>query len=205
MNIDDIRAEIPKAFTDSWLDTIEWIKNNGSPEYQNDNSATKDDQTAARILIDWAYEAGIIKGLADGAAWANETNQAASVFYDYKRGYNDAAKNPKAWWVPDKNGGAVHICEYVKVDDCDVPMRVIGFSQDENGNMKFVDCEGFQISADECEKIIPDTRDKIKEELAESFIWDGEDITEKDVALKLAEKFISRIEALEYGGKYDLW
>lgn len=209
MNIEDIRAEIPKALGSSVLCQCEWIKDHDKKDFDASNYYGYEiNQNAARILIDLAYEAGKadskelwIKGFEEG-------EKAGSSTYDqgYNDGYKAAAKNPKAWWVPDKHGEPVHIDEYVKVDDCDVPMRVIGFSQDENGKMEFVDCEGFQISADECEKVIPDSWEQLHNDIEEYIymsidIYDehGEDREKGDRCAEaglIADELIARAKAL---------
>lgn len=59
LNIDEIREEIPKALgfkRDATV--IDWIRNSGRPDYEHTHPVEHDVQTAARMLVDWAYEAG---------------------------------------------------------------------------------------------------------------------------------------------------
>lgn len=64
MDINKIREEIPKIFESSkQSDVIDWICENGNPCYGFTlHSKEKDLMTAASILVNLAYEAGIERG-----------------------------------------------------------------------------------------------------------------------------------------------
>lgn len=227
MNIEEIRSEIPKAIVADYPIPLHWIESQTAAVFHSDDKSCNDLlQIAASMLVNLAYEAGvkrggeirmsalndvelhenpvyqkgyeegINKGLADGAAWASEVNQAALEFYDYKRGYDDAAKDPKAWYVLDKNGEPVHIGDTVQSELSYLPeytFEVSGFTDD-----GITDSYGGWHRASYIEKVIPETREKIKEDLTDAIWSDWYESEENDThsPSELAEQFISRIESL---------
>lgn len=174
MNIDEIRAEIPKAN----LSRVSWIREHGEPDYPGNNYPFEDIQNVMAKLVDLAYEAGYNEGYDHG--------------FDvcYTEGYNAAAKDPKAWYVLDKNGDQMHIGDKVKYFNEVLTVFAI------NGGWIVPDESCRTIQADMCEKVIPDTREKIKEEL-QNLLFGSEGFFSWSRSAEVAEQFISRIEALE--------
>lgn len=114
----------------------------------------------------------------------------------YTDGYEEAAKDPKAWYVLDKNGEQVHIRDAITLSNGAVKkIKALGYGGGCSTNTTWIDLS-------KCEKIKHDTREKIKEDLF--FLLYGllgDQIDEKlwkpeETASDVAEKFISRIEAL---------
>lgn len=105
MNIDEIRAEVKSAFA-SLAATQRWIGDKlGTYELDGDTNC----EIAARLLVDWAYEAGKAegqyqlereidlayqRGKETGIA-LKEADLAENWNEGYKRGYNDAEKEKK--------------------------------------------------------------------------------------------------------------
>lgn len=178
MNIEEIRVEIANAFNGSWKNLIEWIKENSEEKYAGFYIPGVDEQNAASILVDMAYEAG--------KAEIPECLECKSG--DYEKGFNKAAKDPKAWYAKGKNGEHFHFWD--KFRHGSVEEVIDRFDMLDDGTL----CINGHY-AHYCEKVIPDTREKIKEEMANNFFFTMIDNTEE--RLDLAEQFISRIEALE--------
>lgn len=146
MNIDEIRAEIPKAFGSDPFSESDWIREHGNPEYPRNSSILSDFKTAARILVDWAYEAGI-----------SESGKKL-----YEKGYEAAAKDPKAWYVLDKIGEPVYIGDRVKHPNwygASDSEKVIALGENE------IHCNGYSAPADMCEKVKPDPWEDLREKL----------------------------------------
>lgn len=216
MNIEEIRAEIQKVFDDDWHTAVEWIRDQGVAWPVDGGTSAEDYCKVTEILVDRAYEAGQNSGanydrgvkygydkgfeagkaeaivVPDNAAIAKAENEGWDCGYDV--GYEAAAKNPKAWYVLDKNGEQVHIGDTVIVS---VPnyqqqeWRVFNLGENEV-------CNGFR---DKCyaryiEKVTPDTREKVKEELIRCLAKDTDEVPDDITCGDLAEQFISRIEAL---------
>lgn len=179
MNIDEIRAEIPKALTGSCVSSIVWIRNNGNPTYPDNNPAGDDFQTAARMLVNWAYEAG----KADAFPTAEEASQLSieaniEACNDYQRGYEAAAKDPKAWYVLGANNLPIHIGDTVKSTDPELDHewdyeQVTGF------NFRFdrpqLEYRLGHDYTDEMVKVIPDSWDKFKQDLYRHLHGDNEE------------------------------
>lgn len=246
MNIEEIRAEIPKAFGPSFPGECEWIIEHGKPDFDKNRCyGFETNQTAARILVDMAYEAGVKrggeisisalneaelhenpmyqKGYEAGKAEIPECLECKSGDYEkgfkagkaeaivvpdnaaiakadhegFERGYGAAAKDPKAWYVLDKNGKQVHIGDKVKLTNNET-VHVQGLGS--CAIFAVPRGHGYTIfETDYFEKVIPDTRKKIKDELSDA-IWYGWSECEIGTANnpeELAEQFISRIEELE--------
>ena len=105
---------------------------------------------------------------------------------EYERGFNDAAKDPKAWYVLDKNGEQVHIGDAISLSNGAVKkIKALGYGGGCSTNTTWIDLS-------KCEKVKTDTREKIIEDLAACFVpkEDGES------PKQLADWFVSRIEAL---------
>lgn len=209
MNIEEIRAEIPKAYATTYC-MKRWLYENGVEDaYSMDVPDVI--PSNARILVDMAYEAGkaVIpeclecksgdyeKGFKAGKAEAIVVPDNAAIakadHEGFERGYEAAAKDPKAWYVLDKNGEKGHIGDPVKLTNNEtVHIQGLGscaiFAVPRGSGYTIFESDYF-------EKVIPDTREKIKEELAGKistiFAKSFED------QQNIAEQFISRIEALE--------
>lgn len=214
MNIDEIRAEIPKAFG-RWCTVSKiWLecKDVDTRDFEIEDYC----KTAARILVDLAYEEGIVDGIvqvqnmnydavydrgfkagkaADFEAHCDAIEESRQKWFD--SGFDAAAKDPKAWEL---NG--LKIGDKYKVNG-EIRGNVLGFlSYGNPNNEMLVACAFNNLDVDpieKCEKVIPDTREKIKEELSTML---ESSVTPKMYNFSesyedLAEHFISRIEALE--------
>lgn len=214
MNIEEIRAEIPKVFTDEPYDVAPWIWAHGDSSYQRSYIGGEDEQVAANMLVDMAYKAGLKRANENSLSALNDAElrgnpiyqkgyeagkfdgQKGGVLFNAVRqvGFDEAAKDPKAWYVLDKNGEQVHIGDGATKDDSAI-REVAALGEDiiyfRSGSLAL---------AKYCEKVIPDTREKIKEELGDVMLAVIEhDLISFDETLSaddLAEQFIARIEAL---------
>lgn len=138
MNITEIRDEIPKAFKDNFASPDHWIRDHGgNKDTHGIGPYVKDVQAAARMLVDWAYEAGKA----------------------------EAAKDPKAWYVLDKNGEQVYIGDTAKT--------IYGeqFTVECLGNESLTTWKKDGISQESyidsyLEKVIPDSWEKWEQDLA---------------------------------------
>lgn len=197
MNINEIRAEIPKAFSHERDHAYDWlIEFSEQEDLDPDTPRWEDNQAAARKLVDWAYEAGKAENFKNCFEDAAEQRKSG-----YLEGFDAASKDPKAWYVLDKNGEQIKLEDKVKTSEgiltvtriCgDVePMECFILASDDNG--------GWQFKPWKVEKVIPDNREKIKEEIADLLTnsYDSKLWTEDLDEYKLADKIISRIEALE--------
>lgn len=151
-----------------------------------------------------AYDKGYKEGFEEGKTekqlaarissttwWQTALNQREQI------GFDKAAQDPSAWYVLDKNGEQMHIGDKVKYEDRD--FEIDGFSKDEIVFVAVNDSLTARYAhANEIEKVPPDTRKEIKEELVITFTdcVTGEIDYEKNFD-ELAEQFISRIEALD--------
>lgn len=223
MNIEEIRAEIPNVFPPYREGTAycDWIKQHCKDYNPDDTTLAQDSQLAATLLVDWTYEAGLKRGGEISLSALNDVELRANPLYQkgYEAGkadgqksgvlfnaakqvgFDEAAKDPKAWYVLDKNGEPVHIGDVINSQSYR-EVKVIGFQNGACGiSVAWSDLTlGHNVSAPagNIEKVIPDTREKIKEELA-SAIWSDWFECGMDKANNpddLAEQFISRIEAL---------
>lgn len=194
MSIEGIRAEIPKAFNGDIFGVEKWLVKHGGTDYINtipDPDFNEPEREAALKLVDWAYEAGISesgkklyeKGYETGKAEGHTCDEGCCES-KWELGFEAAAEDPKAWYVLDKNGEKVHIGDTVK-NRHDVK-EITGL-----GNNELFAPWWSGSPASSFEKIIPDTREKIIEELAD---WGYNSDCEE--SRKIAEKFVSRIEAL---------
>lgn len=174
MKIDEIRTQINEINSAKMF-----CISNGFMEPLQGNSWF---QTAARTIADKSFIAGKVEANTELIGQSMKSRQDA---------YDAAVKNPKAWYVLDKKGEQVHIGD--KVFDGNDVWVVEGLCQD-----GYFDNIGCMWPSSKCEKVIPDTREKIKEELVITFTdcVTGEIGDEKNLD-DMAERFISRIEALE--------
>ena len=180
MRIEEVRAEIPKAFNSELNSTYKWIKKNGYFDYPYGKCKFEDQRAAAHMLVDWAYEAGKAKAANNGSGVVDQL----SYNVGYGSGYKAAAKNPKAWELEGFNiGDKFECCK-------DHVVTVEGFIVCDDGVM-LVDDDWDNHPVKDCKKVIPDTREKIIKELAD---WGYNSDCEE--SRKIAEQFISRIEAL---------
>lgn len=218
MDINKIREEIPKIFKASkQSDVIDWICENGNPCYVFTlHSKEKDLMTAASILVNFAYEAGIErgneisisalteaeirenplyqKGYEAGKENCSELKESAMSenWHDgYRRGYEDAAKNSKAWYVIDKHGERVHIGDTVEtINGKTFVVNCLGDGYITRWSDDGLKQELFNSSY--VEKVTTDTRERIIDELSD---WLENGCLESECK-ELAEKFVSRVEAL---------
>lgn len=212
MNIEEIRAEIPKAYITTYR-MRRWLAENGVEDAYSMEIADVI-PTIARMLIDRAYEAGLKRGGEISLSALNDVElrgnpiyqkgydagkfegQKGSVLFDVARqvGFDEAAKDPKAWYVLDKNGEPVHIgdwCNSPKWSDDEIWVEGLG------DGVIIGSCTGnLDIQCNDLEKVIPDTREKIKEELIRCFAKDTDEVPDDITCGDLAEQFIARIEAL---------
>lgn len=199
MNIDEIRAEIPK--------TIDKLDRKGLFDVAVGKST-------ALSFAEAAYEAGVKRGGEISISALNEVELRENPVYQkgyeagkavdfeahcdaiennrqkwFEAGFEHAAKDPKAWYVLDKNGEKIHIGDTVYGAIGNMKVEALG-----DGWIRAIDCDA---GCNLIEKVILDTREKIKHELMSYFIpatYDGDDVSRGE---DLAEQFIARIEALE--------
>lgn len=118
---------------------------------------------------------------------------------EYIKGYDEAAINPAAWCVVDKDGDSVHIGDNFKAPNGNV-YEAIGFHEFGGEiSVTFFDDEGdFNgYCSNRIKKVPKDTRAIIISEMIESFVWDGEDIKDNQDATEKANAFYDRIKAVE--------
>lgn len=139
------------------------------------------------------YEKGFKAGKAEAIVVPDNAAIAKADHDGFERGYAAAAKDPRAWCVLDKNDKQIHIGDQVKHDSGRIKtIKGLGEGGAFSTNTTFMNFKEWQ-------KVIPDTRKKIKDELSDA-IWYGWSECEIGTANnpeELAEQFISRIEALE--------
>lgn len=216
MNIEEIRAEISTAYLTTHR-MKRWLFENGV-EDADSMSTAESAPIIARMFADRAYEAGLKRGGEISLSALNDVElrgnpiyqkgyeagkadgQKSGVLFNAAKqaGFDEAAKDPNAWYAVDKNG------ERIGVDDKTSDGKTVS-SLGIKRNPATLELRPYVIYAqghwdwaDSCEKVIPDTREKIKEELA-SAIWSDWFECGMDKANNpddLAEQFISRIEAL---------
>lgn len=117
-------------------------------------------------------------------------------FCGAQQGYEAAAKDPKAWYVLDRNGERVHIGDNIKSFD-NGTTKIAGFAYGKPILMDETDefLRFSRISHNDFEKVTPDTREKVRDELASNLLlYSDYDSSEK--AIEAADYFISRIEAI---------
>lgn len=152
------------------------------------------------------FENGYIKGYYAGAEDIRQDHKEeleAVCKKFYKEGYDDAAGNYKAWYLLDKNENPMHIGDKVKTSSgiltitgisVDVePMNCLVMAGDDNG--------GWQFKPWCIEKVAPDTREKIIEDIATA-IYDpvNQGIREHPAYIdckRYAARIVSRIEELK--------
>lgn len=174
MNINEIRHEMKTVFNDGYEYAIDFIRNHGNPDYPNYNDPRDDYKTAALLLVDMAY----------------------------KEGKNEAAKDPKTWYVFDRHGNHLHIGDIIN-SHYRLDLQVSGFRNGPFGvGVEWWDnISGSYRAAysEDVERVIPDTKEKIKEELADiilNAIESGEQFNgiDPEASANLnADEFISRI------------
>lgn len=183
MKLDEIVTEIIGAFQE-W----ETLSAKMSSRYIVHDNDWPDFQAVGiyvLFLANMAYEAGKAENPKNCFEDAAEQRKSG-----YLEGFDAAAKDPKAWYVLDKNGEQVHIGDWIINGD---------------GQKEIVDTlgDGFVYvdesiyRSNEITKVEPDTREKIKEEMAERIAAGIHDGLAMDAAEIYAEEFIARIEALE--------
>lgn len=137
-----------------------------------------------------AYEAGLREG---GLKLGSEEHA------EYKAGYEDAASNHEAWYMLDKNGEKVHLLDKVKLSNGE---QVIVHGLTHNGIYSIPAGHGVILfEPNHFEKILPDSEEKIKEELGDIILALVESDVETDVMDKyeiytvneLVDQFYNRI------------
>lgn len=172
--IQDGKSQICYAVTDS---TVHWYVKQA---YELGN---RDEWLESLDDSDDIYQRGYDKGFEAGKAEGFNDRDFIEQS-EYNRGYNDAAKDPKAWYVLDKNGEHVHIGDKVKLTNGEtVTVQGLGscaiFAVPRGSGYTTFETDYF-------EKVIPDTREKVIKDFAS--IFGCTEIT--------AEKFVARVEAL---------
>lgn len=119
---------------------------------------------AARMLVDWAYEAGKAEGIEEGfksgrsfieKSLGEDGLQAIKDTVAYQEGYEAAAKNPKAWYVLGLKDKHVHIGDKIKYKDETFTVFSI------NGEWIQPSESDIIISAELCEKIANETTENV--------------------------------------------
>lgn len=187
MNIEQIRAEIPEAFTD-FNGVFAWIVSHGMSEYSSEHSHLYDIQTAARMLVDQAFEAGKADAIVipDNATIAKISNE--SFDCGFEAGYNNAAKDPKAWYVLDKNGEQVHIKDKTTLPNGTTKtIKALGDGGGCSTNTTWIDLG-------KCEKFTPDSWEKFAEDLSNQLVNAalGRLSEEEKSPDEIAETFVER-------------
>lgn len=137
-----------------------------------------------------------------------ELNEAA--IEAFKQGYNKAAENPEAWWVPDKNGSQIHIGDRAKHPSWyggEETETVIALGKNE------IHCNGYSAPADKCEKVTDDPWEGLRIKIVRAMAanqWGGKTLGEisagfiqeaKEIALQeLAQKSETTEEFLKATG-----
>lgn len=165
MNIEQIRAEIPKVMNSRLRDRVQFIKEH-EPNYRvtpsgGDGSVT---DHVIRVLVDMAYEAGKADAIVipDNATIAKISNE--SFDCGFEAGYNNAAKDPKAWYVLDKNGEQVHIKDKTTLPNGTTKtIKALGDGGGCSTNTTWIDLG-------KCEKFTPDSWEKFAEDLSNQLV-----------------------------------
>lgn len=147
-----------------------------------------------------AYEAGKKDGYTIGFEERQEDDWHAGFDAvkeradQYLKGFEAAAKEPRFWYLKDKNGDPLHLFDKAKTSDGVVMVTAITASIDPMEN-RILGCSGeseWEHKPWMIEKVTPDTREKIIKELAD---W-LESGCSYHTCNDLAEQFVSRVEAL---------
>lgn len=223
MNIEQIRAEIPKAFK-SPVALANWIVSQGTDTMEKYG---KDYKAAASILVDWAYQAGLEQakkndalslenvpnieyfslwmagyesGKADGYQKGYSECDADIEFNkkdQYNLGYRRASLDPKAWYVLDKNGEKVHIGDTVILSN---GKETVVQGLNSNGIFSAPEVGGLaEFGNARFEKVIYDSRERIKDDLSDIILHAMKsgrhfDGIDPEASANLnADEFISRI------------
>lgn len=211
MNIDEIRAEIPKSLEGDAYKLMGWYNEHKKPYAAEICGCSEKGQREdnVRILVDMAYEAGVKRGGEISISALNEVELRENPLYQkgyeagitesgkklYEKGYEEAAKDPEAWYVLDNNGEQIHRDDKVRVRGFSSERTV--FALGDEAVIFWLDGSRLNSArSDLCEKVIPDTRDKIKYELTEALYENAAPDIDAEEAAYIAEQFISRIEAL---------
>lgn len=132
------------------------------------------------------------KGQSSYEDWRNAAKEVARIAYE------DAAKDPKAWCVLDRNGESVRIGDRMKTSDGIV--EVCDFKTSQNGEFVHVlgmlGDAGFEYKPWKCEKVKPDTRDDVIQDIVGLFIppvYGGDEV---ERGYEEANAVYDRIEAI---------
>lgn len=175
MNIEQIRAEILKVFTDEPYNIAPWILAYVDSYYQRSYIASGDEQVAACVLVDMAFEAGKDVGYKKGKAddFENHCDAIEETRQKwFESGYNEAAKDPKAWSFEDKNGNRMSLGDKVKTSDGILTIKRI-CADEEPMECRVLACDdngGFEYKPWRIEKVIPDTWEKFAEDLSNQLV-----------------------------------
>lgn len=147
----------------------------------------------ALCVAEIAHEAGRSEAVIvpDKAMIAKAENEG------YECGYEEAAKDPKAWYLQDKHGEPLHLGDQAKTSEGIVRVSEITVNVDPMANRIF-GCNAnseWEYKPWKIEKVTSDTREKIIKELAD---W-LESGCSYQTCNDLAEQFVSRVEALGAG------
>ena len=173
MKIEEIRAEIPKVYSTVYS-MKQWLNMSG---VENTNSMKIPEMIAAiaLIFVDTAYKAGKAeipeclecksgdyeKGFKAGYEHAcNKVNQSKILSDGYTMGFAEAAREPSAWYVLDKNGEQIHIGDTVIDEDGDEE------TVDYLGSACLVSDYGLiPHESNDCEKVTPDSWEQWEDDL----------------------------------------
>lgn len=192
MNIDEIRAEIPNTFG-SWEDMEQWA-------YAHDKPFGDSKFNLLMRIAHWFVDKSFEAGKADAIVVPDNAAIAESWHEGYKIGFDDAARDPHAWYVLDKNGEQVHIGDTV-IDCIDGTSRkVLGMFISASSDEMYLTCSGsVALRAKACEKEPHDSWGKVKDDLAAIILCamesgDSYSGIDDEVSARLnADEFISRI------------
>ena len=119
----------------------------------------------------------------------------------FDEGFDAAAKDRRAWYLKDKNGEPLHLFDKAKTSDGIVMISAITADIDPMKS-RVLGCDdsgGWEHKPWKIEKVTPDTREKIINDLAKLFRemrFGTEDETLDAGGNDLAEEFVSRVEGL---------
>lgn len=224
MSIDEIRAEVPKAFGPSFPGRCKWIREHGKPDFDEKSCyGFETNQTAAQILVDRAYEAGVKRGGEISMSALNEVELRENPIYqkgyeagkletpeclecksgDYKKGYDKAAKDPEAWYVLDKNGEKLHLNDRIETSDGTMTITRI------HGDIEPMECTviacdeefGFEYKPWKVEKVTHDSWEQWQGDLIERLHHARKEAPEPsddywDYFEDIAEEFSNRAKKL---------
>lgn len=107
--------------------------------------------------------------------------------------HGSAAGNPKAWYLLDKNGKKIHFGDIIKNDRYEGFYEVTGLGEYSVG-LWTTNSNFHWVSPEDCEKVTPDTKEKIIDDLADAF-GDVGDSGYQEEAAKFYDRIAAQVKA----------